>query len=106
MIEAQHSIVIDAGIGSVWNYVQHIRRWANLFPGCHGCDLINEHDSRWTVKVGAGGLVKTVIVLVHVDKWDGPGCVDFSYKLESEPVTGSGTYSASRKSDNETDIQL
>jgi carbon monoxide dehydrogenase subunit G len=106
MIEAEHSIAIDAGIGNVWDYVQDIRRWANLFPGCHGCEIIDEHDSRWTVKVGAGGLVKTVIVLVHVDKWDGPGRVDFSYKLEKEPVVGGGSYIASRKSVGETEILL
>lgn len=106
MIEAEQSIAIDAGIGNVWDYVQDIRRWANLFPGCHGCELINEQDSRWTVKVGAGGLVKTVNVLVHVDKWDGPGRVDFSYKLEKEPVVGGGSYIASSKGANETDILL
>jgi carbon monoxide dehydrogenase subunit G len=106
MIEAEHSIAIDAAISGVWDYVQDIRRWANLFPGCHGCELVNEHDSRWTVKVGAGGLVKTVIVLVHVDQWSGPGRVDFSYKLESEPVKGSGSYIASAKGTRETEIQL
>lgn len=106
MIEAEQSIVIEAAITGVWNYVQDIRRWANLFPGCHGCEIINELDSRWTVKVGAGGLVKTVIVLVHVDKWDGPGRVDFSYKLEKEPVVGGGSYIASRKTASETEIQL
>lgn len=106
MIEAEHTLVIDAPIDEVWNYVQDISKWANLFPGCRDCEIIDQHNSKWTMKVGAGGLVKTVNVLVHVDQWDGPGRVDFSYKLQSEPVVGSGTYSASRKSDIESEIGL
>jgi ketosteroid isomerase-like protein/carbon monoxide dehydrogenase subunit G len=106
MIEAEHTLVIDAAIDDVWNYVQDISKWANLFPGCRDCEIIDDDNSRWTLKVGAGGMVKTVNVLVHVDQWDGPGRVDFSYRLESEPVVGSGSYSASRKSDIESEVGL
>ncbi len=95
MIEAQHGLVIEADIDHVWNYVQDISKWAVLFPGCRDCEVIDEHNSNWTIKVGAGGMIKTVNVLVHVDNWDGPGRVDFSYKLASEPVVGSGSYMAS-----------
>lgn len=106
MIEAEYAIAIDADIQHVWNYVQDIRQWAVLFPGCKECDVIDEHNSKWIIKVGAGGLVKTVSVLVHIDEWAGPERVNFSYKLESEPVVGSGSYIASKKSNNETEISL
>lgn len=106
MIEAEHALVIDTGIDDVWDYVQDISRWANLFPGCRECEVIDEHHSRWAIKVGAGGMIKTVNVLVQVEKWDGPGRVDFSYQLESEPVVGSGSYTAMRRSDIETEIGL
>jgi len=106
MIEADHSVVIDTGIGSVWDYVQDIRQWALLFPGCRECEVIDDHHSKWVIKVGAGGMVKTVNVLVHVLKWDGPGRVDFNYKLETEPVTGSGSYSAQQQGENATEITL
>lgn len=106
MIEAEHSITINAAIANVWDYVQDIRRWANLFPGCRECTVIDEHNSQWVIKVGAGGLVKTVNVLVHIEQWDGPGRVNFSYRLENEPVTGSGSYVAFAKNTNETEIAL
>lgn len=106
MIEAEHSIAIDAGIDTVWDYVKDIRQWANLFPGCRECEIIDEDNSRWVIKVGAGGLVRTVNVLVHIDQWAGPEQVLFSYKLESEPVVGSGTYSARRLGAHETEIML
>jgi carbon monoxide dehydrogenase subunit G len=106
MIEAEQSISIGTPIESVWDYVQDIRKWANLFPGCRECHVIDAHDSRWVLKVGAGGLVRTVNVLVHVDRWDGPERVSFSYKLEAEPVLGSGSYIASRKGVCETEITL
>src|SRR5438045_2448165 len=88
VIEAEHSTVIDAPIGNVWDYVQEIRRWAGLFPGCRECQVIDANDSRWVIKVGAGGLVKTVNVRVRVDRWAGPERVEFSYRLEGEPVEG------------------
>ena len=97
MIEAEHDLVIDTDIDSVWNYVQDISKWALLFPGCRECEIIDENNSKWIIKVGAGGLVKTVNVLVHIDEWAGPERVKFTYKLESEPVVGSGSYIASKQ---------
>ena len=78
MIETEQLASINAPIGSVWAYVQDIRRWADLFPGCQECAVQDEHNSRWILKVGAGGLVRTVTVLVHVDEWAGPERVSFS----------------------------
>jgi carbon monoxide dehydrogenase subunit G len=106
VIEAQHSLVIEAGIEPVWDYVQDISRWAELFPGCRECEIIDEHNSRWVIKVGTGGMIKTVNVRVKVDQWDGPGRVDFSYRLEAESVVGGGSYTAARKSDVETEVAL
>jgi carbon monoxide dehydrogenase subunit G len=106
MIEAERSILIDAPIDGVWGYVQDIRTWANLFPGCRECTVIDANDSRWTLKVGAAGLIRTVNVLVHVDEWAGPERVNFSYKLEGDPVEGGGSYVASRKGAHETEVTL
>jgi carbon monoxide dehydrogenase subunit G len=106
MIEAEHAVVIDTGIDSVWDFVQDISKWALLFPGCKECEVIDDHHSRWMIKVGVGGLVKTVNVLVHVEQWDGPERVTFNYKLESEPVSGSGSYTAKGQGHNATEINL
>ncbi len=106
MIEAEHSVTIDTGIDPVWDYVRDIRKWALLFPGCSDCEVIDERNSKWVIKVGAGGMIKTVNVLVDVHNWDGPGRVDFTYKLESEPVTGSGSYTAQKQGDAATEITL
>lgn len=105
MIEADKIFSIAAPIDQVWNYVRDINRWALLLPGCRECQIIDEHRSQWTIKVGAGGLVKTVKVLVTVDRWDGPEQVDFSYRLEAEPVVGGGCYRAIRNGSG-TDITL
>src|SRR5215468_8141930 len=94
MIETEQSASINASIDRVWDYVQDIRRWADLFPGCQACTVDDEYNSRWILKVGAGGLVRTVTVLVHVDEWAGPERVSFSFKLQGDPVEGAGAYSA------------
>lgn len=106
MIETSQSISIDAAIESVWDYVRDIRRWANLMPGARECIVIDDNDSRWVLKVGAGGLVRTVNVLVHVERWDGPQRVEFKYRLDGDPVEGGGTYSAVSKGARETEITL
>jgi carbon monoxide dehydrogenase subunit G len=64
------------------------------------------NDSRWMLKVGVGGLVRTVKVLVHVEEWDEPERVSFSYKLEGDPVQGAGSYAACRKGPYETEVAL
>jgi len=106
MPEAEKSIAIDASIEDVWAYVRDIRKWANLFPGCNDCVVLDENNSRWSIKVGAGGLVRTVNVLVHVDEWSGPERVNFSYKLDGDPVVGGGYYLAARKGPRTTEITL
>lgn len=106
MIETEHSVLIEAPNADVWSYVQDISRWAALFPGCRECAVIDAVDSRWVLKVGAGGLVRTVNVRVHVDEWAGPNRVQFSFKLEGEPVDGHGTYTSRMIGARQTEISL
>jgi carbon monoxide dehydrogenase subunit G len=106
VIETEQSISIGSGIEAVWDYVKDIRNWAGLMPGSQSCTVLNRDDSRWTLKVGAGGLVKTVVVLVHVEQWNAPAEVIFSYALQGDPVVGRGSYTAARISAHETEITL
>jgi carbon monoxide dehydrogenase subunit G len=106
MIDTEQTIVVGAPIDRVWDFARDIRAWAKLMPGLQECDLVDEDDSRWTLKVGAGALVRTVNVLVHVDRWAGPGHVDFSYALERDPVKGGGFYAARALAPDETEITL
>jgi carbon monoxide dehydrogenase subunit G len=106
MIETQQKVVIQAGIDCAWNYARDINKWANLMPGLQSCAIMDPDNSKWVLKVGVGGLVRTVTVLVHVDKWDGPERARFTYRLEGDPVEGGGAYTASRRSAGETEVTL
>jgi carbon monoxide dehydrogenase subunit G len=106
VIETEQSISIGSSIDTVWEYVKDIQNWASLMPGSQSCTMTNPDDSRWTLKVGAGGLVRTVTVLVHVEQWDAPFHVRFSYKLQGDPVVGRGSYTAARISAHETEVTL
>lgn len=106
MIETEQTVAIGSSIGNVWEYVKDIRNWANLMPGAQNCTVIDADDSRWTLKVGAGGLVRTVTALVHVEEWDAPTGVRFSYSLQGDPVVGSGFYRAAQTSAHETAVTL
>ena len=106
MIETEQTVRVDRPIGGVWDYVRDIERWAQLMPGLQRCTVIDADDSRWTLKVGAGALVRTVNVLVHVERWEQPERVTFSYTLEGDPVRGGGTYQATALGADETEVAL
>lgn len=94
MIEAQHTSTVAVPLQQVWDYVVDIRNWADLMPGLQDCEIIDADNSRWVIKVGVGGMVRTVKVAVHVEEWAGPERARFSFKLEGDPVQGGGTYLA------------
>ena len=106
MIETKQSVAIDAPIDQVWAYAKDVERWAEIMPGYQQCDIADEDNSRWVLKVGVGGLVRTVKVQVHVDQWAGPEKVDFSFKLEGDPVSGGGSYHAEANGPGATDVTL
>lgn len=106
MIDTQQTVTIAAGVNQIWAYVRDIRRWAELMPGMRECDVIDEDTSRWVLKVGVGGLVRTVTVDVQVQQWLEPGEVAFTYRLQGDPVEGGGTYTAIAKGPNETEVTL
>lgn len=106
MIETEQTITIDAPIATVWTYARNINGWAGLMPGLQACDVLDEDDSRWTLKVGAGALVRRVTVFVHVDRWAGPEEVDFTFRLEGDPVKGGGTFRARAADASHTEVTL
>lgn len=106
MIETEQSVAILRPIEEVWRHVRDIEGWASLMPGLQSCEVLDADRSRWTLKVGAGGLVRTVKVMVEVDEWAGPGLVRFRYRLDGDPVEGGGTYRAHPLASGETEVAL
>ena len=106
MIETTQSVTIDAPITRVWSFAENIDGWAKLMPGLVDCEVIDANDSRWTLKVGVGALIRTVKVFVHVDRWAGPDAADFTYNVESDPVNGNGTFRARSLTPENTEIAL
>jgi hypothetical protein len=45
-------------------------------------------------------------VQVHIDSWDGPERVEFTFTLENDPVKGNGSYVARALSENTTELVL
>ena len=92
-----------------------LRRVAGLARGSaqvldapvESCREIEDEDhSLWILKVGVGAMVRVVKVRVHVEEWDGPERVTFSFRLEGDPVVGSGSYVASALSEKQTEVTL
>lgn len=106
MIETEQTVTVDCGIEPTWAYAKDFTRWANIMPGYQSCEIADADNSRWILKVGVGGLVRTVKVQVMVLEWAGPERVDFSFKLEGDPVSGSGSYLAAAKGSAQTEMTL
>lgn len=106
MIETAQTVIVNAGIKSVWEHVHDINQWACLLPGLQSFNVVDADNSHWTLKVGAGGFVRTVKVRVHVTEWAGPERATFSFKLDGDAVEGGGAYGASPKGPNSTEVAL
>ncbi len=106
MIETAQTVTVHCGIDDTWDYAQDFARWASIMPGYQSCEIIDRDQSRWVLKVGVGGLVRTVKVLVQVAEWAGPHRVEFAFKLEGDPVTGSGSYIAAPLGQGHTEMTL
>lgn len=94
MIETSQTVTIAAPLAATWSYARDVERWAQIMPGYQSCTITDEDHSLWVLKVGVGGLVRTVKVAVHVERWAGPEEVDFTFRLQGDPVEGSGSYRA------------
>lgn len=105
MIETEQTVRIAVPIQPTWDYAKDFAQWASIMPGYQTCDIEDADNSRWVLKVGVGAMVRTVKVRVHVDEWAGPERVDFSFRLEGDPVEGSGSYLAA-PADGGTDMTL
>lgn len=106
MIETEQTVTVHCDIDSTWTFAKDFQRWASIMPGYQSCEMEDEDNSLWVLKVGVGGMVRTVKVKVHVVEWAGPGRVDFTYKLMGDPVEGSGAYLAAPTGDNQTAMTL
>lgn len=106
MIETEQTVTVNCGIDATWDYARNFERWASIMPGYQTCEIEDEDNSRWILKVGVGAMVRTVKVRVHVSEWAGPERVDFTFKLEGDPVLGSGSYLAVKNGDGQTDMTL
>ncbi|MDE2405590.1 MAG: SRPBCC family protein [Sphingomonadales bacterium] len=106
MIETTQTVTVAAPIDAVWDHARDVSRWAEIMPGYRECEIRDEDHSHWVLKVGVGGLVRTVKVNVTVTRWAGPEAVDFEYALEGDPVSGGGTYRAEPAGEGETRMEL
>jgi carbon monoxide dehydrogenase subunit G len=106
VIETEQTVTVLCGIDNTWEYARNFERWASIMPGYQACEIEDADNSRWILKVGVGAMVRTVKVRVHVDEWASPERVDFSFKLEGDPVLGRGAYLATPSGIGQTDMTL
>jgi carbon monoxide dehydrogenase subunit G len=106
VIETEQTVAVARSIDDTWAYAKDFQRWASIMPGYQSCEIENEDNSLWILKVGIGAMIRTIKVRVHVKEWAGPRRVDFSFDVEGDPVLGAGTYHAVSTGPSQTDMTL
>lgn len=94
MPTAEHSQVISAPIGVVWEFAKDMSNWAPFLTGYQSHEVRDERASVWTLKGEVGGLSRTVVLDVNVTEWAGPERVTFTFKGLTEQLEGGGSFVA------------
>lgn len=94
MPTAEHTQVIAAPLGAVWEFARDISNWAPLVTGYQSHEVRDERASVWTLKGEVGGLSRTVVLDVNVTEWAGPERVTFTLKGLTETFDGGGSFLA------------
>jgi carbon monoxide dehydrogenase subunit G len=106
MLSTAEKTQIAVPLSDVWKYVSVPANWAAQFPGYVSFEEINPNEYTWTIKVGLGGLVRTVKIRVHVTEWNEPTHVAFTLEGITEPISGTGSFNASEVAAGSTEIAL
>jgi len=106
VIETEQTVTVGCDIDSTWAYASDFQRWASIMPGYQSCEMEDADNSLWVLKVGVGGMVRTVKVKVRVVEWAGPERVDFTFRLVGDPVEGDGSYLAAPAGSGQTAMTL
>jgi carbon monoxide dehydrogenase subunit G len=56
LIETTQSIQVEQDIGKVWAYAKDVERWAEIMPGYQQCEIIDDNNSLWILKIGVGAI--------------------------------------------------
>jgi len=94
MLEHSLSVEVEASLQRIWTFVSKLENWASSMPGYRTFDAISERESLWNLNIGFGSLVRAVLVRAQVELWREPSEVEFTYRLEKDPVHGDGSFSA------------
>lgn len=96
MASTQRVFTVQRDLDQVWAFVSDMGNWAAQMPGYQSHEMINADDSAWTLNVDLGPFQRSIVVDVHVSRWQAPNEVDFEVKGRYEPFTGSGAFRAAR----------
>lgn len=94
MPQVEHTALVAAPVGAVWDFCQDMANWAPLLTGYQTHEVLNDRESVWTLKGEVGGLTRTVQFRVEITEWRGPEQVSFTLTGLNEPMAGGGAFSA------------
>ncbi len=104
MPSVQHTAIVNAPIEVVWKYLDKMANWAPYLKGYQKHEEQNDKESIWTLKGDMGVLARVVQIKITITDWVEPEKVAFNIDGITERVTGKGTFIATSKSADTTEL--
>jgi carbon monoxide dehydrogenase subunit G len=98
----KHQICLELPIEVIWSFVKDMDNWAPLVPGYIRHEKINDRQSKWEFKEGAGILKKKIRLIITIKEWLEPTKVTFDLKGINENFSGEGYFEAEALDKNTT----
>lgn len=89
-------------IKSVWSFMIDRKEVGCLFPGCKGVEILNDLDSKWTIKMSLGPFSRTIEMFAHTTEMIEQQRL--AWTATHEHLITSGLVLFKKISDNETEI--
>jgi carbon monoxide dehydrogenase subunit G len=93
MPEISYRTTMSAPRATVWEFVRDINNWAPLTRGYQAHEIVNDHESIWTVKGDVGPISRITRFRVTITEWVEGERVAFTVAGLNEPINGSGAIS-------------
>jgi carbon monoxide dehydrogenase subunit G len=97
-----YSVIIDAPIEWVWDYMKDFGHWAPLVPGYVSHNIHNSKKSSWVFTTDIGIIKKKIEFDLDILSMTAPRSMTFQVNGTNEGFTGHGNIEAKKMKSNRT----
>ena len=92
MLTVERLLEVSSSQQEVWSFVRDMGNWAAQMPGYQSHEIVDDHNSVWTVQLNVGPFTRPCVMEVLVTRWAEPAEVNFTVKGRFDPFRGEGRF--------------